>query len=163
MDYRKVFLEHMEKAFYWATKRGAKLNKAVVFAQAALESGWGKSLLAREANNLFGIKAGKSWRGSVLELPTWEWSANKGWYKTVARWRRYRSWQECLLDYYNLLCTLPWFQDALQNLDNADAFLKSLLPDPEKGEPGWATDPNYFQKVKKVGKIIEDLGYAKWA
>lgn len=162
MDYRKAFLERMEKAFYWATKRGAKLNKAVVFAQAALESGWGKSLLAREANNLFGIKAGKSWKGKTIKLPTWEWSEEKGKYRTIAEWRVYRSWQECLLDYYRLLETLPWFQDALEHLDNADEFLRALLPDKAKGEPGWATDTKYYNKVRRVGKTIEKLGYIEW-
>lgn len=160
MDYRKAFLERMEKAFYWATKRGARLNKAVVFAQAALESNWGRSFLTREANNLFGIKAGRSWKGDVIELPTWEWSKERGWYRTTARWRKYRSWQECLLDYYHLLETLPWFQDALEHLDNADEFLKAILP--EAGEPGWATDPEYNQKVIRVAKTIEKLGYIEW-
>lgn len=49
----------MKEALYWAKIRGARVNDAVLFAQGALESNWGQSVLAKEANNLFGIKAGK--------------------------------------------------------------------------------------------------------
>ena len=41
-------------------------------AQAALESGWGESLLARQGKNLFGVKADPAWRGEVQTLTTRE-------------------------------------------------------------------------------------------
>ncbi|MDO7203211.1 glucosaminidase domain-containing protein [Paraclostridium bifermentans] len=34
-------------------------------AQAILESGWGQSRLAKDYNNLFGIKADVNWKGSM--------------------------------------------------------------------------------------------------
>ena len=37
-------------------------------AQAALESGWGKSSLARDGKNLFGVKADPAWHGEVLYI-----------------------------------------------------------------------------------------------
>jgi flagellum-specific peptidoglycan hydrolase FlgJ len=45
---------------------------AVTLAQAILESGWGKSKLATDGNNFFGIKRGTNWTGQVIFLPTWE-------------------------------------------------------------------------------------------
>ncbi len=160
MDTKQKFCERMKEAIYWAKVRGARFNDAVAFAQGALESRWGQSTLSNLYNNLFGIKAGSSWKGAVAELPTWEYTSAKGWYYAPAKWRVYRSWQECLLDYSGIISTLPWYKDALLYLDNADKFLKALLP--AYDEPGWAYDPNYFDSVKNVGKEIEKMGYIKW-
>lgn len=155
------FLLRMKEACEVARQKGARFNEAVVTAQAALESAWGNSQLARMANNLFGIKAGPSWYGAVLELPTREWDKKRGWYAITAKWRKYPSWSECIVDYANLIARLSWFKDALNHLENADSFLKALLPSPPR-KPGWATDPNYFDKVKKAGMIIEGMGGVKW-
>lgn len=154
------FCKRMKEAIYWAHIKGAKFNDAVAFSQSALESKWGQSTLSNKYNNLFGIKAGSSWKGDIVSLPTWEYSSTIGWYQTTAKWRKYLSWQECLLDYSNIISSLWWYQDALKYLDNADKFLQALLPAP--GKPGWATDPDYFNKVRNVGKEIERAGYIKW-
>ena len=45
---------------------------SVLIAQAALESGWGKSTLAAKYNNYFGIKAGSSWTGKTVTMQTGE-------------------------------------------------------------------------------------------
>lgn len=150
----------MMTAVQQAQSQGAQINAAVVCAQAALESGWGNSVLTVKANNLFGIKAGKSWRGATLDLPTKEWDKSRGWYRTIARWCRWDSWTDCVVYYAGMLRRLSWFQDALNHIDDADRFLKSLLP--EDGQPGWATDPKYFSKVRAVGAEIERLGGPKW-
>ena len=46
-------------------QRRTGIPASVTLAQAALESNWGKSKLATEGHNLFGIKAGKAWRGGI--------------------------------------------------------------------------------------------------
>lgn len=150
----------MMTAVQQAQNQGAVFNPAVVVAQAALESGWGNSGLTIKANNLFGIKASKSWTGPTLDLPTKEWSKTKGWYKTVARWCVFESWADCVMYYYEMLKRLPWFQDALPYANDSDLFLKALLPEP--GQPGWATDPNYKQKVYKTAMDVAALGGPKW-
>lgn len=150
----------MELAWQQATALGININKAVVFAQAALESGWGNSGLAQKANNLFGIKAAKAWNGQTLALPTKEWSRERGWYTTSANWCKWPDWSGCIVYYAGMLKRLSWFRDALQHVNCADDFLRALLPEP--GQPGWATDPNYFSKVRMVGAKIERLGGPKW-
>ena len=49
-----------------------RLNPAVILAQAAIESGWGQSVLSAEHHNFFGITAyGRKnayWRGDRIEL-----------------------------------------------------------------------------------------------
>ena len=48
---------------------GVKLPfKSVAIAQAALESGWGKSELASKYNNYFGIVADSSWKGKTIKF-----------------------------------------------------------------------------------------------
>lgn len=42
--------------------------KSVAIAQAALESGWGKSELALKYNNYFGIVADSSWKGKTIKF-----------------------------------------------------------------------------------------------
>ena len=149
------FVERMKKAIEIAKAKGAKVNGMAIAAQAALESGWGESGLTQAANNLFGIKAGRNWKGEVLELPTWEYSQAQGWYRTVAHWRKYPSWNECIVDYAAIIASLSWFRDALPHADppngdgDAEAWIRALLPRP--GEPGWATDPQYLAKVQGVG------------
>jgi flagellum-specific peptidoglycan hydrolase FlgJ len=157
---KKQFVERIHQAALVAKAKGARFNIAVVCAQSALESGWGNSGLTVKACNLFGIKAGSQYRGETITLMTREWSREKGWYKVPAKWRVYKSWGECLTDYAAMLHRLSWFRDALDHVADADAFLKALLPEP--GQPGWATDPDYFHKVRAVGYEIEKLGGPKW-
>lgn len=45
---------------------------SITIAQAILESGWGKSDLTVNANNLFGIKADSSWKGKKVSMKTSE-------------------------------------------------------------------------------------------
>jgi len=149
----------MQDAVRWAKARGAVFNDAVAIAQAALESNWGLSLLARAYNNLFGIKAG-SWKGKTITLPTIEYVKGEP-TVTQARFRWYDSWQLCIVDYAEIIHSRWWYQEALKYLDNADKFLDCLLSKPRK--PGWSTDPKYFIKVKTIGKVIESLGGPKWS
>ena len=157
---KKEFVTRITTAVQRAQSQGAWINPAVVCAQAALESNWGNSGLAVKANNLFGIKAGKSWTWSTLDLPTKEWSKQRGWYKTVARWCVWSDWTSCVVYYGKMLQRLSWFRDTLDHTDNADKFLEALLP--EDGQPGWATDPRYASKVRAVGAEIERLGGSVW-
>lgn len=157
---KQQFVQRMTEAIRVARLKGAVINDAVCIAQAALESNWGRSGLAIKACNLFGIKAGKSWTGPVIELPTREWSQDRGWYKTTARWRMYPSWNECILDYSKVLQGLSWYRDAIAAHADPEAFLQGLLPRP--GEPGWATDPDYGDKIRAVAREIEKLGGPSW-
>ncbi len=49
-----------------------KILPSITIAQAILESSWGKSVLAKDFNNLFGIKADLSWKGEYVTLETKE-------------------------------------------------------------------------------------------
>lgn len=158
---KRLYLHRINLACDIAVMKNAIFNREIVKAQGALESGWGTSQLAQKYNNVFGIKAGASWTGSKVALPTWEWVNGKR-VDTVAWWRRYLSWNLCIVDYSNLLQGLPWFQNALNYLHDPDIFLREILPGPKsekwpKGKPGWATDPKYIQQINRIRKEIQAL------
>lgn len=116
-------------------------------AQAALETGWGKSeIRARDGSpsyNLFGVKAGRSWQGASVEVPTTEYV--NGVAQTVhEKFRVYSSYAESFNDYASLLRNNPRFSAVLGQQDGMD-FARSLQ------QAGYATDPQY---ADKLGRII---------
>jgi flagellum-specific peptidoglycan hydrolase FlgJ len=154
------FINGLNRASNEALAKGALFNKTVVFAQAALECNWGNTELAQKANNLFSIKAGNSWKGETIWLPGTEWHYQYGWFNSLIEWRKYSNWTECILDYAKIIAGFSWYKDALEFLDDANMFLKSILP--TNSEPGWATDPEYHHKILKIASEIESYGGPKW-
>lgn len=125
----------------------------IAAAQAALESNWGRSRLATEANNLKGVKAGSSWKIPVIELPTQEQRPDGSWYTTIARWRKYDSWAHAFEDYGALIERL--YAHAAEVADDPRAFLEQLVA---KDYPKYATDLAY---VAKVWGIVEQYDMLK--
>lgn len=126
------------------------INPIIAASQAILESGYGKSLLARKANNLFGIKAGKTWKGLRYTIKTREWDPDKGTYVILADFRAYPNWDECMADYGSIISRLSWYKDAVEGKDDPYRYLDGILPTAR--EPGWATDPHYRQKIITIAK-----------
>jgi flagellum-specific peptidoglycan hydrolase FlgJ len=132
------------------TAKTRSVNAAIMAAQAVLESGYGRSILSKKTNNLFGIKAGKKWKGPRYPIRTREWSPEKGMYVIVAEFRTYPNWGECLADYSTIIESLPWYQDAASNAADPIKYLDGILP--TSREPGWATDPHYRAKIIDIAK-----------
>src|SRR5581483_7601051 len=86
------------------SSRVSGLPPGVTVAQAALESAWGKSQLAREAHNYFGMKVhgAHPW----IELPTTEFR-NGVRVRVQARFARYASMDECFADRDALIRRVP--------------------------------------------------------
>lgn len=111
-------------------------------AQAALESGWGKSLLAQEGKNLFGVKADRAWQGDVIEMPTREYVKGK-WVNKVARWRKYKSWLDCLNDHAEFLQDNNRYKRAF-SMKSGQQFARAVAA------AGYATDPSYAEKLCSI-------------
>ncbi len=109
-------------------------------AQAALESAWGESGLAKQGRNLFGIKADAAWQGDVLVLPTKEFLKGS-WTTVYARWRKYANWQECLEDHAAFLRRNRRYAPAFDHSEDSEAFARAVAA------AGYATDPNYADKL----------------
>ncbi|TMN95618.1 flagellar assembly peptidoglycan hydrolase FlgJ [Pseudoalteromonas sp. S558] len=123
------------------------LNPAVMVAQAALETGWGKHIINKSDGNssfnLFNIKSDKSWEGEKASKVTLEFEQGTA-VKKQASFRAYDSIKESVNDFVDFLTQNPRYQDALQNTAKPTEFLDSLQ------KAGYATDPNYASKIKKV-------------
>jgi len=113
--------------------------KALV-AQAALETGWGKSVGG--AHNLFGIKASQGWHGAQVDLPTSEF-ANGSFHRETASFRSYASVGDSFDDYVRLLKSNPRYAAALGTAD-ATGFAHAMQ------KAGYATDPAYAAKIASI-------------
>lgn len=95
----RKFIEQWETAAQAAQAKYGVLA-SITLAQAILESGWGKSRLAAEANNFFGIKTTKS--HPYVEFLTSEFIGGQE-EKVIAPFRRYDTPAESFDDHARLL------------------------------------------------------------
>lgn len=120
-----------------------------ILAQAALETGWGKSVPAhadgRSSFNFFGIKATPSWDGGRLEKTTHEHLGGRM-QKVAAEFRSYASEAEAFDDYVSFLKTNPRYAEALRQGDDTAGFVQGLQ------KAGYATDPQYAAKLLKLAR-----------
>lgn len=132
---------HAEKA---AAQLGVPARALI--AQAALETGWGQHMATQQQGgtgvNLFGVKAQGGWSGASQTATTSEYQ-NGQWSSQQASFRSYKSIGESFDDYVSLLKNNPRYADALRSGD-VHGFAKGLQ------KAGYATDPNYAQKLLKV-------------
>jgi flagellar protein FlgJ len=122
------------------------VSPAVLVAQAALETGWGKHVPAANgasSNNLFGIKAGKDWSGSQVSVPTVEYRDGLA-IRERASFRAYPSIAASFADYAKLISQHPRYQQALANAGDPAQYLAGLQ------QAGYATDPAYAAKIGHI-------------
>ncbi len=139
-------LPHAEAA---SLKTGVPAH--MIVGQAALESGWGRRNIrmadGADSHNLFGIKAGESWKGKVAEVRTTEYH-NGVMSKPVEKFRAYDSYADAFSDYASLLTGKARYADVLTQGRDAYGFAQALQ------DAGYATDPRYADKlVRVIGKV----------
>lgn len=130
----------------YEASRSTGIPAHFMVAQAALETGWGKSeprfADGRPSHNLFGIKAGKSWNGAAVESATTEYVDGVA-QRQVERFRAYGSYAEAFRDYANLLASNPRYANVIGSRE-ASVFARSLQ------QAGYATDPMYAAKLERI-------------
>ena len=99
------------------------INPAVMVGQMALESGRGSSNFAKTRNNLFGYQA---------------YNSNPNMAKV------YQNPQQSMLDYARLITSSPRYQGAAGLYSDPVGQLTAIR------NAGYATDPNYVQKVTSL-------------
>lgn len=120
---------------------------SISLAQGILESGSGSSSLSRKYNNLFGIKADRSWTGQTVSLPTKE--TYGGVTVTItAAFRVYNNWADSIEDHGKFLKENSTYSEhgvftANDYVGQANALQAA----------GYATDPNYAAQL--IGIIKE--------
>ena len=113
-----------------------------VVADAALESGWGNSLLTTEAMNLFGVKADSSWHGPVFNINTREFLDGR-WCMELAGFRKYTDWLGSINDHAAFLIDNERYSAAFACTDGP-SFATAVA------NAGYATDPDYAQKIIEI-------------
>jgi flagellar protein FlgJ len=132
-----------------AEKIGVDANFLV--AQAALETGWGKSIIRQQdgssSHNLFGIKAA-DWQGESARVLTTEYVDGKP-TKESASFRAYGSFEQSFNDYVSFLQNNGRYDNALDAAANPKHFVRELQ------RAGYATDPQYANKVTQIAKQMQ--------
>lgn len=148
-----TYLKDMEPAavvakvapLFTANQKQSGILASVSLAQFILESGYGKSELAQNANNCFGMKSslsGNSWSGSVWDghsvytMKTGEQNADGSYVTVTADFRKYSSIEDSVADH--------------------SAYLLGAMNGSKKRYEGLAGCTDY----KKAVQIIKDGGYA---
>ncbi|VVP03682.1 hypothetical protein PS732_03008 [Pseudomonas fluorescens] len=123
-------------------------------AQAALETGWGKSVMRAQdgssSHNLFGIKASSNWQGDSARAITSEFR-NGAMVKETAQFRSYASYKDSFHDLVTLLQSNNRYQEVLKSADNPEQFVRELQ------KAGYATDPNYASKISQIAKQMNSF------
>jgi flagellar protein FlgJ len=149
---RRAFLE----AILPAAEKAAQVlgvSPRSLMAQAALETGWGRSMQRDGAGmnfNLFGIKATGGWNGRVQDQSTTEY-VNGIAERQVERFRAYDSIEESFADHARLLSRSPRYSDAVNTGGDTAAYAQAL----QRG--GYATDPAYVRKLTAVAEAVDRL------
>lgn len=156
------------KPFALETERKTGISHLFILAQAALESGWAKSV---PGNMFFGVKAGKDTPENkrqllltteVLSSPTppkeglfvevisvKRLSGGKWLYKVKDWFRKYDTPEECFTDHAQFFFKNKRYAKALEVKDDPYKFAE------EVAKAGYATAPDYASSLKKLIKMIE--------
>ncbi|MFK3796080.1 flagellar assembly peptidoglycan hydrolase FlgJ [Pseudomonas sp. NPDC088444] len=128
------------------------VDPTVLVAQAALETGWGKSIMRQSdgssSHNLFGIKAQGGWQGPEARAITSEFRDGKM-VKETADFRSYDSYADSFHDLVSFLQNNNRYQATLKSADNPEQFVKELQ------KAGYATDPGYASKISQIAKQMK--------
>lgn len=128
------------------------IDPRYLVAQAALETGWGKSVMRNSdgssSHNLFGIKATGNWQGEQARAITSEFRDGQ-FVKETAAFRSYDSYQDSFHDLVTLLQSNPRYQGALDSADNPEQFARELQ------KAGYATDPGYARKIISIAQQMQ--------
>lgn len=141
--------DFVSKIWDYAKSASSKigLNPAVMIAQSALETGWGKYIIKDQQGgssfNLFNVKAHRDWQGEKAAQSTLEFEQGVAVRKTEP-FRVYNNFTEAFDDFVNFLQGHSRYQDALDNASQPEQFLQKLQ------KAGYATDPNYADKIIKI-------------
>lgn len=129
-------------------QRDTGIPASVAIGMAALETGWGRSSMAKDPiNTLFNIKctAKKSkYQKGCTDVASYEYTADGKRYLKVSGFRTYANTGDSLKDFGLLLTSLSRYSAAFNHKDDPNAFIREV----HRG--GYATDPRYTELVTGI-------------
>lgn len=134
------------------TFRFSGILPSITASQAILESDWGRSSLAQECHNLFGIKADPGWKGEKKAYITNEYDKEGNLYTVTAFFRKYDSYTDSLKDHGKFFQENKRYADVIGILDYREQARAIQVA-------GYATDLHYAEKLIR---LIEENCLWKW-
>lgn len=149
----KTFVDKLMPAMRKAA-HALGIDAHLLLAQAALETGWGKHVLSKadgsSSFNLFNIKVNAAWQGDSVAVNALEYRDGT-FIPQQSTFKAYESLQHGIDDYVGLVKNNPRYANALRS--NGESYIRELQ------EAGYATDPEYADKVLSVrDQIIKGVG-----
>lgn len=115
---------------------------SAIIAQAILESGWGKSKLASNFHNYFGLKCGSSWKGKSVNMKTFE-EFKAGTLTQISdNFRVFDNLESGVKGYLDFINTKRY--SNLKNVSSPKEYLQNIKND------GYATSSTYVDSVMKI-------------
>lgn len=156
---RHDFIAKIYPAAIQASKETG-MSWELILAQAALETGWGEKTLPG-TNNLFNIKADKSWQGESKVFRVWEMKGKEKVWQNDA-FRVYKDYTEAFTDRAHFLQKNPRYEKAGLFDESVKGNMEAEARALQKA--GYATDPQYAEKLVEIfnGKTMQQaLKYAQ--
>jgi flagellum-specific peptidoglycan hydrolase FlgJ len=123
-------------------EKDEKVPAEVFIGIAILESTGFTSYLYQNAKNPFGMRATSIWKGKTFVM------FHEG---ADAPFRKYDTSRGAVRDFSKFLRSRKWFRDAfLCKASDSECFIKALSSNWKKREPGYASDPEWPNKVRRV-------------
>ncbi len=148
--------DFVEKLIPLAKKAAEKIgvDHLLLVAQSALETGWGKHVVADENGensfNLFNIKKGSDWSKGTAQHNTLEYDQGVV-TQEKAEFRMYSGIAESLDDYVDFVLGKDRYKNAVENAGDSGDYIRELK------NAGYATDPQYSEKVLSVYHRVKEL------
>jgi hypothetical protein len=135
------------------TDKRTKIPASVILGVAVHESNWGKSGLAQQSKNLFGIKCTKSYVDNTCTFaiksqccrPYSKTGLDMQWEPDADNtYRVYQDWCESINNFANLISTTQRYSHTLQYASTPTVMLTKIR------ESGYASDPRWADSVSAI-------------
>lgn len=134
----------------YAGSYGINVHSPII-AQAILESGWGKSKLAADYHNYFGMKCGTKWTGPSVNMTTQEEYA-AGTLTTIKdNFRVYDNMEDGVKGYFEFIQLSRY--ENLKGIVNPQKYIETIKND------GYATSSTYVDSLMQIIKIYNLTSY----
>lgn len=134
----------------YASSYGISVHSPII-AQAILESGWGKSKLAADYHNYFGMKCGTKWTGPSVNMTTQE-EYTAGTLTTIKdNFRTYDSMENGVKGYFEFIQLSRY--ENLKGITDPKTYLETIKAD------GYATSSTYVDSLMQIIKLYNLTSY----
>lgn len=142
---KQEFIEEIAKYVHKHAEKYGICVYSPIIAQACLESGYGTSELAINANNFFGLKYRQNrfttCSGIYNKIGS-EQNADGSYVSSSMQWAKFNSIEDCVIGYFDFINNARY--ENLKGITDAKTYLETIKSD------GYATSLKYVQNVMNV-------------